>query len=186
MKTKKNLFKELLQKRGFSWLSPKVRLRDSGIQGKGLFAIREIKKGEVVNVCGGTIVSEAEYLKLGRKYADFLFNYATQIEEGFYLIGGLGKKELEDDDFLNHSCDPNCGIRGQIVVAAMRDIGKGEELTLDYAMIDDDPEISFTCSCGSACCRKVVTGGDWRDSRLQRKYKGYFTWYIQEKIGRQE
>ncbi len=179
---KNNLFKEVLKNRGFSWLSPKVQLWNSGIQGKGLFAVRKIKKGEIVNICGGTIISEAEYGKLEKKYADFLFNYATQIAEGFYLIGGLGPRELEDDDFLNHSCDPNCGIRGQIVVEAMRDIGKGEELTLDYAMIDDDPHVSFACACGASCCRKVVSGGDWRDRRLQKKYEGYFTCYIQDKI----
>jgi uncharacterized protein len=179
---KNNLTREVLKRRGFSWLSPKVKLKHSGIQGKGLFAVHKIAKSEIVNICGGAIITEAEYTALEKKYADFLFNYATQIADGFYLLGGLGKRELEDDDFLNHSCDPNCGIKGQLVVVAMKDIAAGDELSLDYAMIDDAPGVSFSCSCGSPYCRSVITGGDWRNSGLQKRYKGYFSWYIQEKI----
>ncbi len=179
---KKRLQREVLQQRGFSWLSPKVKLTLSGIQGKGLFAIQAIKKGELVNLCGGTIITEAEYARLEKRHAAFLFNYATKIAQGLYLLGGLGVDELEDDDFLNHSCDPNCGIRGQIAVVAMRDIKKGEELTLDYAMIDDDPAITFPCRCGSSQCRRIISGDDWKSIRLQKKYNGYFSWYIQERI----
>lgn len=39
---------------------------------------------------------------------------------------------------LNHLCNPNVGVRGEITFVAMRDIKAGEELTTDYAMIDDD------------------------------------------------
>lgn len=179
---KKNIIEKVLKKRGFSWLSPKVRLRSSGIQGRGIFAVSDIKKGETVNICGGVIITEKEYRKLKKEYEKFLFNYATEIADGFYLLGGLGEKELEADDFLNHSCNPNCGVKGQVVVVAMRGIRKGEELTLDYAMIDSDPEIAFDCACGAKECRRVITGGDWKKKSLQRKYKGYFSWYIQEKI----
>jgi SET domain-containing protein len=41
--------------------------------------------------------------------------------------------------FLNHSCEPNVGVQGQIVFVAMRDIAAGEELTLDYATINHEP-----------------------------------------------
>jgi hypothetical protein len=39
--------------------------------------------------------------------------------------------------FINHSCDPNVGFAGDIVLVAMRDIRQGEELTADYALFDD-------------------------------------------------
>ena len=42
--------------------------------------------------------------------------------------------------FLNHSCEPNVGVQGQIVFVAMRDVAAGEELTLDYGTIDHDAE----------------------------------------------
>ena len=40
--------------------------------------------------------------------------------------------------FLNHCCDPNVGVKGQIVFVAMRDIQPSKEITQDWAMTDDD------------------------------------------------
>lgn len=63
----------------------------------------------------------------------------------------------------------------------MRDVEAGEELTLDYAMMDDcDGEMA--CNCGTAACRKIVTGQDWRRPELQQKYRGYFSIYLQKRI----
>lgn len=83
--------------------------------------------------------------------------------------------------FLNHSCDPNVGVSGQIMYVAMRNIKPKEELTLDYAMIDDAP-IQMKCGCGTRNCRGVVTGRDWKRKDLQRKYGDYFAWFILQKI----
>jgi D-alanine-D-alanine ligase-like ATP-grasp enzyme len=57
----------------------------------------------------------------------------------------------------NHSCDPNTGYRGLDVVA-LRDICKGEELTLDYASFLDEHMEPFNCRCGSSNCRGLITG----------------------------
>ena len=81
--------------------------------------------------------------------------------------------------FSNHSCEPNIGVRGQIVFVAMRDVAAGEELTHDWAMTDDD-ENEHPCNCGAAGCRKVITGKDWRRADLQEKYRGYMSWYLTE------
>ena len=61
--------------------------------------------------------------------------------------------------FLNHSCEPNVGVQGNIIFVAMRDVAAGEELTIDYAMIDDD-DARMDCGCGTPSCRRVVTGRD--------------------------
>ena len=83
--------------------------------------------------------------------------------------------------FSNHSCEPNIGVRGQIVFVAIRDVEAGEELTHDWAMTDDDG-YEMTCRCGAASCRGVVTGQDWRRPELQRKYGEYMSWYLLRKI----
>jgi hypothetical protein len=83
--------------------------------------------------------------------------------------------------FLNHSCEPNVGVQGQIVFVAMRDVAAGEELTLDYATIDHDAE-PMACRCGSAGCRSTVTGEDWRLPELQRKYGDHFAWHLQRRM----
>jgi len=50
---------------------------------------------------------------------------------------------------LNHSCEPNVGFGGNIVLVAMSDIEAGEELSTDYALFDDY-EGSMDCNCGRA------------------------------------
>jgi len=83
--------------------------------------------------------------------------------------------------FLNHSCEPNVGPEGNIVFVSMRDIAAGKELTVDYAMVDDD-ELSMDCSCGESACRGTITGRDWKNPKLQRKYGRFFAAYIYTKI----
>jgi len=63
----------------------------------------------------------------------------------------------------------------------MRDIEPGEELTFDYAMTEST-QYSLKCECGAKNCRKLVTGDDWKILKLQKKYCGYFSNYLQEKI----
>ena len=61
---------------------------------------------------------------------------------------------------LNHSCEPNVGFGGNIVLVAMSDIEAGEELSTDYALFDDY-EGSMDCNCGRAACRRRIDG-DWQ------------------------
>jgi hypothetical protein len=104
-----------------------------------------------------------------------------QIGEDLF-IGPLAEHEREGSMiFSNHSCEPNIGVRGQIVFVAMRDIEAGEELTHDWATTDDDT-YRMECRCGAPTCRKVVTGQDWRRKDLQEKYGRYMSWYLLEKI----
>ncbi|MGE0527480.1 MAG: SET domain-containing protein-lysine N-methyltransferase [Bdellovibrionales bacterium] len=82
---------------------------------------------------------------------------------------------------LNHSCEPNLGLQGQIVYVALRDVQPGEELTFDYAMTDDEL-YEMECRCGTPSCRKTITGFDWKRKDLQEKYDGHFSWFIQRRI----
>jgi hypothetical protein len=64
---------------------------------------------------------------------------------------------------------------------AMRDIRAGEELTHDWAMADDD-DYAVECNCGAPDCRKTLTGKDWQQPDLRRRYAGYFSAYLARKI----
>ena len=56
-----------------------------------------------------------------------------------YYIGAISQEEEENIKlFNNHSCDPNCGMHGEITFVSIRDIQDGEELTIDYAFIDNE------------------------------------------------
>jgi len=57
---------------------------------------------------------------------------------------------------LNHSCDPNLAVRGLRDYVALRDIAAGEELTVDYSILNDERHWSMRCLCGSALCRGTI------------------------------
>lgn len=158
-----------------SFISHKIIVRKSNIHGKGMFARKQIKKGEIVFIKGGYILTAKEISSL-EKIGSYM-----PIDD-VYFIGSIDKSvESGIKLFVNHSCEPNCGLRGEITFVAMKDIAIGDELTCDYAMIDNE-EYEFTCKCGSAFCRKLITGYDWKIKDLQRKYADYFARYLLDKI----
>lgn len=164
-----------------SYLTKKVKVCSSGINRRGVFAIAPLKRDEVIAVWGGFIITSAEFVRLSKKGFKNIDDYATKVADGFYMVS-CKKGGLEDDDFFNHSCSPNAGIKGQILMVAIRNIKKGEEITYDYCLTDADFAYSFKCSCSSLNCRKRITTSDWKIPGLQKRYKGYFSWYIQNKI----
>jgi len=163
-----------------SYLSPKAAVKTSPIHGKGLFAVDSIRSGEIVCVKGGHVFTRGQL----QSVAVLLGPAEIQIGEDLF-IGPLTQEERESGMiFSNHSCDPNIGVKGQIVFVAMRDIQPGEELTHDWATTDDD-SYEMYCACKAATCRKVITGQDWRKKELQQKYRGFFSWYLQGKIDKE-
>jgi SET domain-containing protein len=160
-----------------SFISPKAAVKESAIHGKGLFATEPITSGEIVCIKGGYIFNRQTLDSM----PEWFRAAEIQISENLF-IGPISEEEREGSMiFSNHSCDPNIGIKGQVVFVAMRDIKAGEELTHDWATTDDD-EYQMECKCGAPNCRKIVTGKDWRRRDLQERYAGYMSWYLEEKI----
>ena len=151
--------------------------RPSEIAGHGLVAVASIAKDELVAIKGGHIVDTPTLRSLPER----LRNSDVQIADGFHLVA------LEEDEyepvmlFINHSCEPNVGFAGNIVLVAMRDIAAGEELTTDYALFDDHDE-AMECRCGTPSCRGTIGGRDWQRPELQRKYGTYFSWYLLHRL----
>lgn len=165
----------------FSWMNPKLEVRDTGRTGRGVFAKENIRKNEVLSIHGGYIITRAEEDALSEKYSD----QGTQISEEFVI----SSKDIDEDDgYFNHSCNPNAGYKGQIFLAAMRKIRGGEEVTLDYGMVLYQSKYAkrykIECLCSSRNCRKIITDNDWKMPELQKRYDGYFQWYLQEKINK--
>jgi len=173
-----------------SWVSPKVGIQTSSIQGRGLYAKEHIEKDEIIVVQSGQIIEDH---KMDQPMYGEVAEIAFQIEKGFHICPVCENRQFVVDGIfiMNHSCDPNCGVKGQITFVAIRSIEAGEEITFDYAMTDANyPDMQCTpispmsCTCGAANCRKVISGEDWKQDRLQKKYKGYFSNYIQQMIER--
>jgi hypothetical protein len=158
------------------YLSPKLEVRpDPEKGGFGVFAREAAQVGEVLVVWGGNIVTE----ELLEQLPPVMQHHAVQIDEGLYLAT-VG--DLEPADYVNHSCEPNLGLRGQITLVALRNIQPGEEVCFDYAMTDSTPYDEFECHCALPTCRKVITGNDWQLPELWAKYQGYFSPYLQRRI----
>jgi uncharacterized protein len=160
-----------------TFFSSKTEKRKSAIDGRGLFAKLRIRAGEVVVVKGGYILTKSQRDEIGNN----LGPSEIQITEDLF-IGPATQREREGGMMhLNHSCEPNLGLQGQVVYVALRDIEIDEELTVDYAMNDDEP-YEMRCRCGRQSCRGTITGLDWQKPEIQKKYDGYFSWFIQRRI----
>lgn len=157
-----------------SYLTDKAEVRPTFGNQLGVYAIQPISKGEVVAVFGGTFYLGQQI----ENVPDAVLHLGVQIEEDIYLVPTEGGPAHR----INHSCDPNCGFMGQVVVVAMRDIAVGEQLTFDYAMCDGTPYDEFECLCGTDKCRHSITGDDWKRPELHERYKGYFSPYLQRRI----
>ena len=164
-----------------SYRSPKTKVRESKIHGRGLFAKADIAKGEIVAIKGGHIIDRET---LRREITPALGPVEIQIGDNLFIAPVTANERELSMLYSNHSCNPNIGMRGEITFVAMRDIRAGEELTHDWAMTDDD-NYEMECHCGAANCRRVITGQDWLKPDLQEKYRGYMSWYLEEKIAKQ-
>ena len=154
-----------------------MEVRDDTLSGRGVVAIEAIEKDEIVAIKSAPIVTRKDMDRISTEVGDL----ALQIDDDFYL-SPTSPDEIDDMSvFINHSCDPNIGFRGQIVYVAMRDIEAGEELCHDYSMERSD-DYFLECRCGSPLCRHQVTGDDWKLSELQSRYGQYFSIYLLNKI----
>lgn len=159
------------------YISKKIERKNSSIHGTGLFCKynKNIARGEIVLIKGGYELHRSEMS-------------ALQTIDSYLPIGDdlfLAGKSVEDEKhvklFINHSCMPNVGMLNERTFVAMRNINSGEEITIDYAFVDNE-SYSFQCNCGSKNCRNTVTGYDWKIKELQRRYNSYFSPYLKEKF----
>ena len=143
--------------------------------GFGSRAVAVIPAGTSVATFGGIALSRSEFSQFPAE------RRSRSIQVCANLIF-LGPPTREPGDSINHSCEPNCGMRNVTTIIAMRDIAIGEELTFDYAMSDASSYDEFACNCGTSLCRGRVRADDWLLDTLRHKYKGFFSPYIQRKI----
>ena len=160
-----------------TYRSSKIEVRDDTLSGRGVVALQDIAKDEIVAIKSGHIVTRDQLDRINAEVGDF----ALQIDDHFYLSPSTPEEVNDLTVFINHSCDPNIGFRGQVVYVAMRAIKADEELCHDYSMERSD-DYSLDCRCGSSLCRGKVTGNDWQLPDLQQRYGDYFSTYLLNKI----
>ncbi len=175
----------MTQERVYSWVNPNLCEKESSLGGWGTFAKNSIDKDDLLIIFGGYVMNIKEEQGLSPEIADI----GIQIDRD-YIISPFHRVLKNNGDYVNHSCDPNAGIRGQISLYAMRTIPAGEEITFDYGTVlfGNATEIGYSlaCNCGTSHCRKNVTDLDWKIKALQDKYGKYFPFYILDEINTQK
>jgi len=161
-----------------SLLSNKCAAMPSKVHGQGVYAIAPIATGEIVAVWGGTVFSAEDVTRLATVLPHFA-SHPVSVCDGYYF-GSANLFEFDDAERMNHSCEPNCGVKGQIVVVARRAIECGEELTFDYDTTESDAE-PFDCHCGSVRCRQTISGSAWHDPEFISHNREFMSWYLLEK-----
>jgi SET domain-containing protein len=129
-----------------SYLSPKTEVGESPIHWRGLFAVADIAKDEVVAVKGGHIV-DCETLQ--REITPTLGPVEIRIGDDLFITPVTQEERELSMLYSNHSCDANLSLRGEITFVAIRDIQAGEELTHHWAMTDADDYL-VECKCGAS------------------------------------
>lgn len=158
-----------------NWLTPRAELRDAGRKGLGIFAVEPIARGETIAGFGGQVFERQEFDRLDQERR----SHSIQIDDDLFLVSSA---VLEPADYANHSCEPNAGLLGNVLVVAMTDIGPDDEICFDYATCDAADYDEFVCECGTPSCRRLITGADWKRPELQARYAGYFSPYLANRI----
>lgn len=159
------------------YASPRLVGRGSTKKGgRGVYARELIRRGELLVVFAGSALEARDIPTLTPDQRRLLL----QVEEDVYLLSNVEGWA----DWVNHCCDPNAGLRGQVTLVAMRDIEAGEEICYDYAMSDGSSYDAFDCLCSAATCRQRVSGDDWMKEELWERYRGYFSPYLWARIER--
>ncbi|MFH1682238.1 MAG: SET domain-containing methyltransferase [Candidatus Woesearchaeota archaeon] len=136
---------------------------DETLNGRAVFADCEISKGEEVLVLKGEFLQNKDIAP-----GSYEEEHSIQIGKDLYL-GPSG----ELDDFINHSCSPNTGLKmigGKLILVAIKKIRKGDEICFDYSTSMAEDRWEMNCSCGSKNCRKLIRDFKHLPKKVKQKY----------------
>jgi uncharacterized protein len=136
--------------------------------GLGLFTAKAWRAGSTV-----LRVEDPHYFAKARPFAQLRargYTYAEMFQVGAdrFIPPYRGL-----DDFTNHSCEPNCGLRvgpSGFEMIALQDITANEELTYDYSTHQEHSEDHMVCNCASPSCRGIIGSFSTLAPELRRRY----------------
>jgi hypothetical protein len=136
-----------------------LAVRHHRLTGWGLYTTVDRQEGEHIIDFQGVLVPLKEATP-----------HALQIDRDLFLQTAADPNNLMYDDYINHSCDPNCITvfkNHQVSLVARRAIAAGQELTFNYNSTEWDlmeqerymrQPCIFRCACGAAACAGTIMG----------------------------
>jgi uncharacterized protein len=145
-------------------------VRESAIHGRGVFAKKAFLKGDVLLEIDDSdpVIDRGKLTPEQEIFIDL-----------FVAVDGKQKTTWmkSPERFINHSCAPNSYVQtdmssGVRRIWALKNIGKGDELTWDYALNIWEEWIGpVPCHCGAENCRRIIQGNYFTLPReIQRAY----------------
>jgi hypothetical protein len=140
----------------------RIQVRKSGVHGKGVFAVRPIKKGETIIEYVGEIITWPEALRRHpHDPSDPNHTFYFHIDEGRVIDAKVGGNASR---WINHACAPNCEADEdgeRVFIKALRNLKPGEELFYDYGLVIEErytPALKrqYACRCGAKECRGTM------------------------------
>jgi hypothetical protein len=139
----------------------KVETRESGIAGRGVYALEPIAVGAVVGFLNhnNLTMTEDEYQDAQRRGEQLIIQSAVRLVGGYFVYNA----QITDEEYLNHSETPNmlyhCGL-----LFAKKPVAVGDEITVDYKyfLATDDVHAFDDRESG-----KQVTGLNAKEALLQ-------------------
>ena len=113
----------------------KIFISNSPLSGQGVFAIVDIKAGEIIEVAPVILLPEEEISDLAKtKLLDYFFAWGEKLEQAAITLGY--------GSLYNQSYEPNAKVvenldKQTITYSAIKDVKKGEEILINY---NGDPE----------------------------------------------
>lgn len=140
----------------------RIQVRQSGVHGKGVFALTDIPAGDRIIEYKGELISWEEALRRHpHDPSNPTHTFYFHVDDTKVIDGGF---QGNSSRWINHSCDPNCEAEddnGRIFIKALRSIRAGEELFFDYQLIIEErytPKLKkqYACWCGASRCRGTM------------------------------
>jgi hypothetical protein len=139
-------------------MQSKIHIGQGSIE-MGVFASVPIREGEVIFFVTGKLLTFKEVMALPGEG-----DRTIQIGADLYVNPGYPA------EFINHSCEPNAGIRDDLAMVALEAIEVGKEIRFDYSTCIQEGEFRMECRCRAPSCRKWI--GDFSDlpDELKARY----------------
>lgn len=143
-----------------------LELKDGGVEGRGVFSKVTFPANTTIFEITGQVIKKKD---IPYPFPPESNNY-IQIGKDTYL--GLSGSF---DDYLNHSCNPNCKIHivgTRAFLITMYQVNPGTELTFDYSTTCNEilNEWQMNCNCKSYNCRKTISGFQYLNEDKQKEY----------------